>query len=314
MNRRQFALTASLSASVLMAATACRSEVAEPVPQARTITDPAGNEVEVPAEVHAVFGMYTTDLDYALALGLEPARTQAIRGGSVGLPYFLPADQIEGLETIVNYPTFEYEKIAAIGPDLILNGLGYEGGPDVNALQAIAPTYTFNGFAGDWREDLTAMGTAFGRGAEAQQFLDRIDARTAEVKAVVDALDEPPTILVGWYDPKDAGFSGPQLDNLSGLVFHDLGIATPALVTDTWTTVSRERIPELSDADVIVLAVETVDDIETELTRAREDTIWHQLPAVAEDRIMGISNELSYASPHAHLEFLNQVEKALALL
>lgn len=282
--------------SALLAGVGCRAETADPpVPQARAITDPAGNQVEVPADLHDVFGMYTTDLDYAIALGLPLARTQAIRSGSVGLPYFLPADQLEGVDTIVNYPTYEYEKIAAVAPDLILNGLGYDGGPDVAALQAIAPTYTFDGFSGDWREDLTAMAAALGYESEAQQFLDRIAVRTAEVKVVVDALEKPPTILTGWYDPADAGFSGPQLDNLSGLVFSELGIRTPELITEIWTTVSRERILELSDADLIMLTVETVDDPEATVARARADKVWRQLPAVADGRIVGIAT--SSATP-----------------
>ena len=263
----------------------------------------------MPTEPRRVFGMYTTDLDYALALGLPIAPVQAIRNGSVGLPDFFPQEELGDVEFFVNYPEYNWERIASIDADLILNGLGYDGGPDVERLNEIAPTYTFNGFGGDWRDDFTAMGEAFGREAEAATFLEQLDERTDELRAIVP---EGLTVAFGWYNPDGGGgFVGPQLDSLQGVIFDDLGIAVPALVTEPWTEIAQEQMLEMTDADLFIVAVETAEDADATLAAVREDPVWSALPAVQAGNLVAMNNELSYASPSAHLQFLDELADVL---
>ena len=83
-------------------------------------------------------------------------------------------------------------------------------------LAAIAPTFTYRGFDGDWRDDFTALAAAFGKETVAEAFLKRVDTRTAEVKADVDALDEAPTVAYGWANEDGSGgFIGTSPSTLS---------------------------------------------------------------------------------------------------
>lgn len=281
----------------------------------RTVTDPSGRTVEVPGDVQQVFGMYTTDLDYAITLELGLAPVQSIRQGSVGFPEFFPQEPLQGIQPLVNFPDFEYEKIAAAQPDLIINGLGYEGGPDVRKLSGVAPTYTYDGFDGDWRDDFTALAEALGREAVAESFLQRVNARTAEVKAKVSGLAEAPTVAYGYRDPNGSGgFVGSDPETLNRQIFAEVGIKSPKAVGKQWTEIAREKIPELDDVDLLIIAVETESDQAKELAALRKDPIWSQLPAVKAGHVVTVNNELSYASPHAHLEFLDFLEEKLGLL
>lgn len=281
-----------------------------------TVVDGNGNEVEMPQDPQRVFGMYTTDLDYTLALGVPVASTQAIRTGSTELPAFFPQDELDGVEEVfVNYPEFNYEKIAAVQPDLIINGLGYDGGADAERLSEIAPTYTFDGFGGDWREDLTALAEALGHEAQAQEYLDRLDERSAEVAALIADRESAPVMAYGYYNGDGSGgFYGPQLDQLQPIVFHDVGIETTAAAPDIWTEVAQEQIGLLADVDVLMIAYETTEDPDAILAAIEADPVWSALPAVEEGRVVMVNNELSYSSPSAHLEFLDVLTEALLLL
>lgn len=81
-----------------------------------------------------------------------------------------------------------------------------------------------------------------------------------------------------------------------------------------WTEISHEKITELADADLLMIAVETDTDQQAVLARVRKDPIWSRLPAVRDGHVVAVNNELSYASPHAHLTFLDVVQESLTLL
>jgi iron complex transport system substrate-binding protein len=114
-----------------------------------------------------------------------------------------------GLEPLVNYPEPQFENIAAAAPDVIVNGLwAMRGGSDAAKLAATAPTFTYHGFDGDWRDDFTALAKAFGQEQVAEEFLQRVSARTAEVQRKVDALGEA-VVAYGWTNADGSGgFNG----------------------------------------------------------------------------------------------------------
>lgn len=312
-------LAAATAALVLTGVVACSATDAAPAGESsaapRTVTDPSGKTVEIPADPEQVFGMYTTDLDYAITLGLGLTKVQSIREFSVGFPDFFPQEQLKGLQPLVNFPEPKFEQIAAAQPDVIINGLGYEGGPDAAKLAAIAPTFTYNGFDGDWRDDFNALAAAFGKESTAKEFLQRVDGRTSEVKAEVEALGDTPVVAFGSLnDDGGAGMNGSAPTTLGALVFQEVGIASPKAVGEEWTEISREKLPELDDVDLFLIGVETETDQQAVLDQIRKDPIWSQLPAVKAGRIVAVSNEMSYASPHAHLAFLDVVEQSLSKL
>lgn len=307
-HRTVWAATAAIVATALLVS--C-SSASDNTSELRTVRDETG-QVQVPAEPARVFGMYTSDLDMAITLGLPLAPVQSIRAGSVSFPDFLPADALDGVQTLVNYPEFDFEAIASAAPDVILNGLGYEGGPDAERLTQIAPTFTYDGFSGDWLEKFELVAEAFDRTAQYQQYVDTLDARFADLRALLDG-GEKPTVLYGWANTEGgAGFYGPDA---GGSPFVDalgkVGLSTTAAATEPWTELAQENLNQLADVDILIFAVETSADVEELVRRVNSDPVWAALPAVRDGQVYTVSNELSYASPYAELAFLDEFERIL---
>ncbi|WP_152363625.1 ABC transporter substrate-binding protein [Microlunatus speluncae] len=314
LGRRLGAATLALLVMVV-ALTSCQSQpVSDPASadQPRTVTDPTGRQVEIPGSPQRVFGVYSTDVDYAMTLGLGLAPVQSIASSAVGFPAFFPQAGLAGIEPMKNYPEIQYEKVAAIQPDVIINGLGYEGGADHDKLAAIAPTFTYDGFDGDWRDDFTALAAAFGRQQEADTFLRQVADRTAEVKSRVAALDRPPVFAYGVItDDGGGGFNGSAPTKLNPQLFEEVGISSPSAVGKDWTTLAPERIADLDDVDLIMIAVSPQRDAKAELGKIRNNPVWSGLPAVRSGRLMAVDNELNFASPHAALTFLDVIDQGI---
>nr|WP_243695439.1 ABC transporter substrate-binding protein [Agromyces protaetiae] len=204
-----------------------------------------------------------------------------------------------------------------VGPDFILNGLGYE--TDLHdKLTPIAPTYTYDGFdGGDWRDKFVKLATDLGREDRAQAWLDDYAARAADVKAELDAQGISPVVA-------DVSFWDGQISvgcySISCLVFADLGLEISPLADGDGdgapdgegTTLSLEQIGELSGIDVIFNGMsEDGSDIITNEEALTSNPLWTALPAVANDRVYGYNYEMSYGSPSGQDGLLEIIAKAL---
>ncbi len=157
------AVAALASAALLISGCATTDASASAKSETRTVTSEV-KEVNMPAEPKKALGMYTTDLDMLITLGIPLASQQPIRdSGYTGFPSFFDQEALKGITPFTNYPEFNFEAILKAQPDVILNGLGYDKELD-GKLSDIAPTYTFNGFDGsDWRTKFKTVAEAFGK-------------------------------------------------------------------------------------------------------------------------------------------------------
>lgn len=275
----------------------------------RTVDDAFG-EVEIPAEPEAALGVYTTDVDVLITLGIPLAGAQPIRSGFDEFPYYLSDEALEGVEPFVNFPEINYEAIAAAEPDFILNGLGYDD-EIVNRLPDIASTYSVNAFDGqDWRVHFKEIAIALNRLHKYEGWENTYEQRLGEVKDLIG--DQAADLVVAVVYPE---YGGPGIQTICGgqtlcSVYQDLGIKIlPVSEQEGGVILSPEQFGQLDEANLAL----TVSDY-GDMTTLTESEAWKRLPFVQNGQVLEYDLELSFGSPSSQLALLDEVEKDLGTL
>ncbi|KNY08035.1 ABC transporter substrate-binding protein [Microbacterium sp. GCS4] len=282
------------------------------------VTTPAGAEIAMPAEPKAALGFYTTDLDILITLGFDLAGTQPIRDDFTSFPDFFPQEELEGLKTFGNFPEFNLEAVLDAEPDFILSGLGYEKDLD-GQLQKIAPTYTYNAFdGGDWRDAVAQTAKDLGREDEWQAWVDRYEARVADIRARLEAADIHPVVAdMGYWD----GQVTVSCYGVPCLVFADLGLEMAPLMNATdeglpagedYAELSPEQLGQLEGIDVVFTGANEDGTVWVETDDAlKQNALWQSLSFVTDKQYHPYNYEMIYGSPSGQDAFLSVVEKAL---
>lgn len=315
--RTRAALAAAGVATLLLSACSTASDAADSTGAStstasatRTVESEFG-EVTLPTDPQAALGMYTTDLDMLITLGVPLASSQPIRDdGYSTFPSFFDQEALEGITPFTNFPEFSYESILAAEPDLIVNGLGYDESIGTR-LAEIAPTYSFNGFDGsDWRVKFEALAEALDRTAEHDAWTETYQAKVDDVRARLDAAGLDP--VVG-----SVGIDGEQVSvscyGTPCLVFADLGLEISPLSDGEGTYLSLEEVGQLDGIDAIFTSMtpEADGSFGDAFEALAGNAVWQQLPAVAGDQVFTSDLEMIYGSPSGQYAFLEEVEKAL---
>jgi len=197
--RRRRSLYGALAAVVALLAAGCGGGAA-PASKAPA----AGSEGAFPVTVQHRFGSTTipakpvrvvtlgyTDQDAVLALGTVPVATSEWYGNQPGALFPWAAAKLGGapLPTVIpSSDAVQFEKIAALKPDLILSLYGGLEQGDYDKLSAIAPTIAqpagVQNYAIPWDTQVEVVGRALGRPAEAAALVEGVRAKIAQVKAV----------------------------------------------------------------------------------------------------------------------------------
>ncbi|MEV7962458.1 ABC transporter substrate-binding protein [Oerskovia paurometabola] len=280
--------------------------------ETRTV-DSAFGETTIPTDPQAALGVYTTDLDMLITLGIPLADSQPIRSqGYTTFPSFFDQKALEGIKTFENFPEYNYEEILAAKPDVILNGLGYDD-ELVTKLPDIAPTYSFNGFDGrDWRESFAEVAKAFDKVAEHDAWTAKYQAKVDDVKARLAAAGIDPVVgPVGYGD-------GEVIVSCYGtpcLVFDDLGLRiTPLAEGEEGTTLGTEQLEQLAGIDWVFTSTapdEKTGELTDPFAELAGNGLWTSLPFVANQNVAVHDLEMVYGSPSGQYAFLEVVEKAL---
>ncbi|MCU1518733.1 MAG: ABC-type Fe3+-hydroxamate transporter, extracellular iron-siderophore binding protein [Pseudarthrobacter sp.] len=266
----------------------------------------------MPAAPKAALGMYTTDLDILITLGIPLAKSQPIRDdGYTSFPYFFDQAALEGITPFNNYPEFNYEAILTAQPDVILNGLGYEKDLDAK-LSEIAPTYTFNGFDGsDWRTKFKTVAEAFGKTDEYNDWMAKYQSKVDDIKKrLAEAGKNPVVGPIDYYENQVSA----TCYGTPCLVFKDLGLRITPLTDGEGTYLSTEQLEQLNDVDVAFTTAvpETDTGVDGDaFTPLEGNKLWTALPFVANQEIHTYDLEMLYGSPSGQYAFLETVEKAL---
>lgn len=256
----------------------------------RSITHAAGT-TEVPSDPQRIVVLDTDKLDTVCALGLQDRLVGAAVAGAVGSqPEYLGAT-IAGVEPVGTLQEPNFEKIAALQPDLIL-GSKFRTPDAYERLSAIAPT-TFTEKVGlTWKDNIVLDGTALGRGASAQQALDEYEATAAETGKALNASETQASVVR--FMPGVIRIYGP--DSFSGQVLADAGVQRPPFqrlegASDRrFAEISEETLPN-AEGDVIYVSFYG-DEARGQGVEVMEGELWERLGAVKDRRVFTVDDEI----------------------
>lgn len=222
----------------------------------------------VEAEPERVVSVGVTEQDVLLQLGIVPVGVTEWYGEQPDATWPWAHDLLDGAEPEVLHTSdgLEFEKIAALQPDLIVGTNAGMTASDYEKLSQIAPTITSGvgstRWFSPWRDQVVQIATAVGMKEHGQQIVDDVAARYAEVAAAhPEWAGKTATFSQG--GPYDGNLYV-YPDGLSTEFLTDLGFTMTkglekyALDEDSQALISAENVG-LIDADVIVFATESAD-------------------------------------------------------
>jgi iron complex transport system substrate-binding protein len=298
---------------------------AEPADEASAPTDDEGptviatafGDVEVPDEPQRVVALGWGDAETALALGVEPVGASdwlAFGGDGVG-PW------AEGLYTsspeIIGTLEPDFEQIASLSPDLILDVKG-SGDEERHALLSeIAPTVGVPEGGEDyltaWDDQVRMIAEALGHRDEGESIVAEVET---EVAAVADAHPEWEGRTVTVATRTSDGW-GAYVEEAGRVRFlQELGFEQSPTIAGIESSSTGFSV-DLSAEQVELLEAELVlaFPIFVEPSEVTEDPLWQQLPAVREDRAVVLDGDVSSAfSLGTSLARLYALEELTSLL
>jgi len=248
-------------ASVALAA-GCTGEDSEPATappssELRTIEHKYGSTA-VRADPQRVVTLGVVDHDAVLALGIVPV---ALTAGEYSAAYRFGvwpwAQNRLGAATPQVLPDTEinFERVAALQPDLILAVYSGIERTEFDKLSKIAPTVAQSGGWGNyqtpWTEMTQTIGDALGRSAEAAAAIAGVEQKFAEARMAHPEFAGKTAVYAGVLDP------GSYYVELAGStrvgVLTELGFSSPTDIKgkDFYTPISQEQLG-LIDRDVVL--------------------------------------------------------------
>ncbi|GAA1053684.1 iron-siderophore ABC transporter substrate-binding protein [Dietzia natronolimnaea] len=232
-----------------------------------------------------------------LALGVVPVGMAAATFGDDDGNGMLPWVE-ERLEELDAEPPvlfdetdgIDFEAVADTEPDVILaaySGLTQE---DYDTLSEIAPVvaYPDEAWATSWRDTIRFNSMGMGMEAEGDALVDELDAEIAEATAAHPELEGTKTMFLTHVDPTDLStVNFYTAADTRAAFFEDLGLATPAAVTEASASgkysgsISAEQLDQFDDVELIV----TYGDQEL-VDTLKSDPLLSQMPAVKNDAIV----------------------------
>ncbi|QHC58714.1 ABC transporter substrate-binding protein [Rathayibacter sp. VKM Ac-2760] len=311
--RRPLAATTTIVAVSLLTACSAAGGGAEQTRQVDTVR----GAVEVPSAIDSVVvleGRRDTDIVLALELPLVgfPARDAAdgyeLRGP---LADAIDAATADGAEELFLVDEINLESIAEKAPSLIVSR-STEIEPIAAELEAIAPVVAIgNQDETTWQEDILTVGAATGTEELAQEWIDRYDARVAELKtAFAEEIAATPVVPFE-FDDEGSDVGGQRLESL---VLEDLG-ATPsaafasALASGETVEFSYEQtLSAYQDAGGIYVFVTSADW----WAELQATDLWQELPAVAAGDVVRGDRLTHDGGPITAMRILDQLEELYA--
>lgn len=144
--------------------------------------------VTIPQEPKRVIALGYSDQDPILALGVKPIATR-YWWGDESMPVFPWAvDELgDAKPEVLNMNELNFEKIAALKPDLIVATYGGIKENEYETLSQIAPTLAQSGayldYGMPWQETTLQIGRALGREEQAKAVVADVEARFEAIRA-----------------------------------------------------------------------------------------------------------------------------------
>ena len=253
-----------------------------------TVTDVRG-EVEIPANPKRIVDL-SGNSDILSILGYKVTGTaNSDAYDYTKFPSYLE-DTLEGA-TILGYSmqdTMDIEAIMNLNPDLIIISTVQEKMYD--QLSDIAPTVMIQLEALNWKEDVKAFAKVFNKEDVANEWLENYDSKAKKAgEEIKEAYGEDTTYLSflasggQFYVFDGAGFGD--------VLYKDMGLSKPIGMPEqkdiSLPVVTYEGLASIKADYIFVIATDE------DLKVLEENTIWNNLPAVKEGKVVNLK-----ASPY----------------
>lgn len=252
-------------------------------------------DVEIKEQPTKVVALGWGDAEIATELGVQPVgATDWLGFGGEGLSPWATATYDKAPE-ILDTQTVDYEKIAKLDPDLILDVRDSGDGDTNKRLSEIAPTVSVpedaDGFTTTWDKQVEMISTALGEKAKGDKLVSQVNDRITEVKdAHPQWADKSATVLAktsvewGAYVKGDA-----RADLVSALGFKpNAEISKLVKPGEFYVSLSAENLTK-ADSDVVIgFPIGDVGSI-------ADDAQWKTLTAVKDGHAIVTDKELSNA-------------------
>jgi ABC-type Fe3+-hydroxamate transport system substrate-binding protein len=299
---RRSALAAAAGLVLLLAA--CGSGD-EPTPAASGSSADAG--AAFPVTIDHKFGSTTiksepkrivvvglVEQDALLSVGVVPVGTTEWFGKQPGAIWPWATGKLGGAAkptVLTDTDGIQFERVAALRPDLILGLYSGLTGQDYKTLSKIAPTVAQPpgalDFGASWQDVTRVVGAAVGKKAEAGKVVAGVQAKFAAVKAAHPEFAGRTALMATTYE----GYYvyGPQ--DARGRLLTDLGFTLPSgldAITgkDFGANLSRERT-DLLDTDMLVWLV---DDYAKDRAKVQADPLYAKLEVKTAGRDIYLAN------------------------
>ena len=302
--RRLFTVVA---AGLILALAACGPNSAndEPAPDAGSASAGASGfpisvahkygTTEVKAEPKRIVTVGLVEQDALLALGVVPVGTTEWFGEKPGAIWEWAQAALGSAPrptVLTNTDGIQFEKVAALHPDLILAVYSELSAQDYATLSKIAPTVAQPkdaiNYGVSWQELTKMVGQSVGRAAQADKLVADTEAKFEDVKKAhpefVGATALMATTYEGYwvYGPEDS----------RGRFLTELGFKLPdglAAVTgkEFGANLSKERT-DMLDTDVLIWLI---DKYATDKAKVQADPLYAKLKVKTEGRDIYLENE-----------------------
>lgn len=241
--------------ALLAALVASSAHTAEPFPL--TLEHALGT-VTIPAPPQRVVALIDRDVDTLLALGVKPVGINSLFGFESGAGPWSEALLGDARPVVWTGREFNYEAIAALHPDLIVNATS---GGDVDIYQrlsAIAPTIGLPKGATAWeatvQQTTQLIADALGRSEDGKALLAGIDRYLADQKAAHPEFGGKTATYLDIYPGGISSYSAAHIVNgmLYGVGFSPNAAASAVPADQSSVNVSPELLPDY-DADIVVI-------------------------------------------------------------
>lgn len=246
---------------------------------------------EIPAEPERIVTVGMTEHDTVLALGLTPVGVTDWYGDQPFATWPWAQDELGDAEPAVlsNADGLQYERIAALDPDLII---GTNAGLDEESyalLTDIAPTIAHPAGAelyfSPWDDQADLIGRALGRDAQMGEIIADIHEQFADAAAEHPEFAGTSIVFLqnAFYDGEAIAYQ----DGLSTAFLTDLGFTIPEEIDpfaspDGQAFIPLEQLAVLDAADVLLWGTESPDD----RAALESEAVYNTLEEVRDGRLV----------------------------
>nr|WP_278312775.1 iron-siderophore ABC transporter substrate-binding protein [Lolliginicoccus levis] len=265
------------------------------------VVEHAFGSTEVPEDPQRVVSVGYNDQDTLLALGVVPVGAFDWYGDYPGGVWPWGQEQLDGeVPTVVGTPAedIDIETVASLDPDLIVGTYTGLKEAQYDQLSSVAATVAqpddYPEWGIPWDAQTRMIGQAVGETDKAEELIDGIADKIAEVKAAHPEF-EGKTIAVGALNgPGEFGIYSPADPKVR--FFNQLGFVNPPAteeITSNFAPISTEQL-SLLDVDVLVWYASA--DFEPKLRAELDKTeIYQQLDVVQDGRAIILADDAAQA-------------------